>query len=107
MLKTTTAGTIWVSNIDYKIPDKYILYQNYPNPFNPWTMIKYDIPKDGFVTIKIYDMLGREITELVGENEKAGFYSILFNGSNLSSGMYLYKIQAGSYSQTKKMVLIK
>jgi hypothetical protein len=52
-------------------------------------------------------MLGREITELVGENEKAGFYSILFNGSNLSSGMYLYKIQAGSYSQTKKMVLIK
>jgi len=107
MLKTTTAGTIWVSNNDYKIPDKYFLHQNYPNPFNPWTTIKYDIPNDGFVTIKIYDMLGREIAELVSENEKAGFHTILFNGSNLSSGMYLYRIQTGSYSQTNKMVLIK
>jgi hypothetical protein len=100
----STVGIIINEN---KIPIEYKLYQNYPNPYNPTTNIKYAIPKDGFVTIKIYDLLGREINKLVSENQKAGFYSVQFNGASLSSGIYFYRIQSGSFVQTKKMVLIK
>jgi hypothetical protein len=90
-----------------KLPKTYNLNQNYPNPFNATTTIKYAIPKDGFVTLKIYDILGREVMQLVSENKKAGFYSDSFNGTNFASGMYFYRIQSGSFFQTKKMVLIK
>lgn len=88
-------------------PKSYELSQNFPNPFNPNTTIKYALPKDGFVSIKIYDIAGREIYKLVSENKKAGYYSTQFNGSTLASGVYFYRIQAGNFIQTKKMVLIK
>lgn len=81
--------------------------QNYPNPFNPSTNISYDIPKDVFVTIKIYDISGREIKTLVNEYIRAGRYIIGFNASGLSSGIYFCKIIAGNYIETKRMVLIK
>jgi len=89
------------------LPKKYSLEQNYPNPFNPSTTIRYDILKDGNVTIKIYNTLGQIISNLVDEYKKAGSYEVNFNGSRLSSGIYFYKLQAGSYSSVRKMILLK
>jgi tetratricopeptide (TPR) repeat protein len=89
------------------IPDKYELSQNYPNPFNPTTNIKYGIPKQGMVTIKIYDLLGREIKTLVNEIKNAGSYIVTFNGSEFASGVYFYRIQTKDFVQVKRMVLIK
>jgi hypothetical protein len=85
----------------------YELAQNYPNPFNPFTTIRYQIPEPLFVTIKAYDVLGNEIETLVKEEKIAGSYEAEFDGSGLTSGIYYYKITAGEFSQTKKMVLIK
>ncbi|MDD5361726.1 MAG: T9SS type A sorting domain-containing protein [Ignavibacteria bacterium] len=90
-----------------QLPKNYELSQNYPNPFNPSTTIKYALPKDGLVTIKVYDLTGREITRLVNEVKQAGYHSVLFNASNLSSGIYFYRIIAGDFIQTKKMLMIK
>ena len=89
------------------IPAKYELSQNHPNPFNPTTSIMYSIPKDGFVSLKIYDITGREIKTLVNEIKKAGYYSITLNASELSTGIYFYRVQTGNFFQTKRMVLIK
>jgi hypothetical protein len=88
-------------------PLLFNLAQNYPNPFNPSTRIRYQIPEPVFVTIKIFDVLGNEIETLVKEVKIAGSYEIEFDGSNLTSGIYYYKITAGEFSQTNKMVLIK
>jgi len=88
-------------------PSEYLLKQNYPNPFNPSTTISFSIPKTSFVTIKVYDVLGREVTTLVNEEKSPGNYSVNFNASNLPSGVYLYRIQAGFYSVVKKMELLK
>ncbi len=85
----------------------FFLSQNYPNPFNPITIIKYSIPVDNFVTLKIYDLTGREVKTLVNEFKQAGLYTITFDGSNLASGIYLYTIYTGEYTETKRMVLIK
>jgi hypothetical protein len=94
-------------NVNPNIPIEFKLNQNYPNPFNPSTQINYSIPSNGFVTLKVYDMLGREIKELVNEYKEAGNYNVTFDGSNLSSGLYFYKLTAGNYSDVKKMTLIK
>jgi hypothetical protein len=94
-----------VVNID--IPLAYTLNQNYPNPFNPSTTISYEIPTASKVMIKIYNTLGDEIATLVNENKEAGRYSVVFNASSYVSGVYLYKIQAGNFVQTKKMILLK
>jgi hypothetical protein len=88
-------------------PISFNLSQNYPNPFNPSTIINYSVPNESFVTIKVFDLLGREIKTLVNDEKPAGKYSITFNGGNLSSGIYFYSITAGSFHQTKKMVLLK
>jgi hypothetical protein len=89
------------------LPTRYLLYQNYPNPFNPITTIKYQIPEAGIVSLKIYDILGRDIATLVNEEKPAGFYEYDFNASDLSSGVYLYQLKAGSYVESKKMLLLK
>jgi hypothetical protein len=83
------------------------LDQNYPNPFNPSTSISYSLEKDGFVTLKVFDMLGREVAELVNENQYAGSYNLEFNAINLPSGIYIYQLQSGNFSDMKKMLLIK
>ena len=88
-------------------PNEYCLYQNYPNPFNPQTVIKYNIPKRCIVEIKIFDILGRELKTLVNEELSAGNYETKFDGSNLSSGIYFYRIIAGEYVKTNKMILLK
>ncbi len=83
------------------------LYQNYPNPYNPSTTINFQIPKAGFVTLKVYDILGREVATLVNGNKPAGKYSVTFNGSKLSTGVYFYRLQSGSSISIKKMVILK
>jgi hypothetical protein len=88
-------------------PEEFKLYQNYPNPFNPFTTINYQIPKAGFVSLKLYDVLGREITTLVNEEKPAAKYDIEFKADNLGSGVYFYQLRAGDFVQTKKMLLIR
>ena len=89
------------------IPGRFNLSQNYPNPFNPTTSINFDIPVDSRVTISLFDLSGREVAKLVNDFRTAGYYSVNFNASNLSSGTYFYRIDAGSFTDTKKMLLIK
>jgi len=88
-------------------PKDFRLYQNYPNPFNPSTKIKFEIPEAARVLIKVYDVLGKEVTTLVNENKTAGSYIVDFNASGLTSGVYFYKLIAGKYSDTKKMIIMK
>ncbi len=88
-------------------PMDFTLEQNYPNPFNPSTIIRYQIPQDGIVTLKIYDILGSEVATLVNEEKVAGKYEVNFNAIALASGVYIYKIQSGSFVNSKKMILIK
>jgi hypothetical protein len=94
------------------VPQNLILHQNYPNPFNPTTNIEYSIPSNvkletSNINLKIYDVLGREIKTLVNEIQKPGNYKIQFDGSNLSSGVYYYRIKYDSFVQTRKMLLLK
>jgi hypothetical protein len=89
------------------LPIVYKLEQNYPNPFNPSTVIKFAVPERCIVLIKIYDILGNEILTLVNEEMESGWYQKVFNASGYSSGMYIYRMQAGNYVSTKKMLLVK
>jgi len=96
-----------LTNTNNLIPSSYDLFQNYPNPFNSSTVIKYSLPKSGNVEIKLYDVLGKEIISLINEYKQAGYYSINFNASTLPSGIYFYRIKAGDFINTKKLILIK
>jgi hypothetical protein len=89
-----------------KIQD-YYLSQNYPNPFNPFTTIRYQIPTTEIVSLKIYDVLGRELLSLVNEEKPAGSYKVEFDAARFSSGIYFYSLTAGKFRETKKMVLLK
>jgi hypothetical protein len=93
--------------VEVSTPEDFSLEQNYPNPFNPTTSINFTLPQISIVTLKVYDVLGREISTLVNEEREAGSYSFKFNGSELSSGFYFYTVNAGNYTSTKKMLLIK
>ena len=94
-------------DITISVPTKFDLTQNYPNPFNPTTKIDFSIPSNGAVKLAVYDMSGKEVKVLVNDTRNAGYYTIQFDASGLSSGTYFYRISAGSYSAVKKMVLIK
>lgn len=89
------------------IPQKFELYQNYPNPFNPVTKIKFDLPQSSNVRIAVYDILGREVKTLINEYTKAGQYEVPFDGSNIASGTYFFRIEAGDFTDVKKMILVK
>ena len=94
------------------IPDVYALHQNYPNPFNPVTILRYDLPEDAIVSITIYDVMGRLVKSLVNTTQTAGYRSVRWNATNsfgepVSAGMYIYMIQAGKFTMTRKMVLLK
>jgi len=95
------------SEVNVGVPSNFALSQNYPNPFNPSTKINYDLPTDSKVSIKLFDMSGREVMTLVNEVKTAGYYTVSFNGANLSSGVYFYTISADNFVSTKKMTLIK
>ncbi|MBK7445086.1 MAG: S8 family serine peptidase [Ignavibacteria bacterium] len=96
-----------VVNYNSEIPDSYSLLQNYPNPFNPATKIKFALPTSGFTSLKVYDISGKEISNLLNSNIQAGTYEVLFDASNFSSGAYFYKLESNGYIETKKMFLIK
>jgi polyhydroxybutyrate depolymerase len=98
---------VGVSEKHQTIPNNFSLSQNYPNPFNPSTTIKYQIPELSFVILKVYDVLGNEIATLVNEEKTAGTFEITWYAENLSSGVYFYRLQAGSFVETKKMILMK
>lgn len=105
-IKLNTTHTIGIGN-ESEIANVYSLSQNFPNPFNPSTNIKYQIPKDGYVKLAVYDLLGREVDLLVNEKQASGKYETVWNGSHFSSGVYFYKIKTNEYTETKRMLLIK
>lgn len=89
------------------LPNNFVLDQNYPNPFNPTTEIRFEIPKESYVTLRVYNSIGKDVAELVNRELSAGQYKVNFNGKDLPSGIYYYKIQAGEFIQTRKMLLVK
>jgi hypothetical protein len=89
------------------LPKEFNLYQNYPNPFNPVTSIKYDVPQNSFVSIRVYDVTGKQIMDLVNGEQAAGVYEAVFDASHLASGVYFYRMEAGKFSSVMKMVLLK
>jgi photosystem II stability/assembly factor-like uncharacterized protein len=108
--RTTNGGIGGIVSVDNEIdfrPDGFILEQNYPNPFNPTTIIRYQISEISFVTIKVYDVLGNEISRMVNEEKPAGEYGVEFDGDGLTSGIYFYQLRAGDYTDTKKMILLR
>ena len=108
-------GNMELNKVDLvfrSIPEIFTLHQNFPNPFNPITTLMYDLPADALVTLNIYDMLGKEITQLVSATQGAGFKSVQWNatdsmGREVSAGVYLYQIRTGELVETRKMVLLK
>jgi hypothetical protein len=94
-------------NVIVGLPTSYSLEQNYPNPFNPNTTIKYQLPKAGFVTLKLFDIIGREVATLINENKVAGRFSVEFNASKLPSGVYIYELKSPGFTSSKKMMLTK
>jgi plastocyanin len=92
---------------DGSIVNKFELNQNYPNPFNPTTTIKYSIPANGIITLRVFNAIGEEVSMLANEIKEAGTYDVSFNAAQLSSGIYFYRLQAGSFVETKKMILLK
>jgi len=107
----STSAVINVTGIDEELvgltPETFALYNNYPNPFNPSTRIRFAISQTTFTMLKVYSILGKEVASLVNELKSPGIYEINFDGSNLSSGTYLYKLRAGNFVQTKKMILLR
>ena len=94
-------------NSEIGIPNKFELFQNYPNPFNPTTQISYQLPKNSFVSLVVYNTIGQKVAELVNQEQASGKYTVKFDASNLPSGVYIYKLQAGEFSSVKKMLLTK
>ncbi|HOM66387.1 MAG TPA: T9SS type A sorting domain-containing protein, partial [Ignavibacteriales bacterium] len=103
-IKDEVLGVQVVDNVK---PASYVLEQNYPNPFNPTTNIKFALTNAGFTTLKVYDMLGREVATLVNENLAAGTYNVNFDAANLTTGIYVYELRSGSVKLSKKMMLVK
>jgi len=93
--------------VEIEIPNKFSLGQNYPNPFNPVTRISFDLPDDGYVKLEIYDLRGSKVIELINDRKAAGYYEISFNGSSLSSGIYLYRLSSGRNTSVRKMIIMK
>jgi hypothetical protein len=96
-----------VIEVDAGLPKVFALEQNYPNPFNPSTVMSYQLPVASNVSLKVYDVLGREVATLVNGRQEAGRYSVSFNAASFASGVYFYRLQAGNFVQTKKMMLVK
>ena len=94
-------------SVDLGMPGGFVLKQNYPNPFNPITNIEFQLPVSGFISLKVFDVLGNQVKTLINEEKKAGFYQIAFDASDLPSGVYLYKLSTESFSDIKKMTVLK
>jgi len=108
IIENFTATTIPVSvDTESSSSSEYDLTQNYPNPFNPITVIEYKVSNTTLVSLKVYDIIGREVAVLVNESKQPGIYQVVFNGENIASGIYFYKVVAGDFSSVKKMILLK
>lgn len=109
ILKTTNGGVTFIEDEknNYNQPTEFLLSQNYPNPFNSSSIIKYSVPKSSQVSLKIFNALGEEIAVLVNEEKPVGTYELTWNAANMSSGVYLYRLQAGNFTQTRKLILLK
>jgi hypothetical protein len=107
IVRNLNGPPVGINNNNGNVPSKFDLKQNYPNPFNPSTTIAFDLPKDEFVNLTVYNSVGQEVAVLVNENTKAGSYDIKFDATNLPSGVYLYRLSAGSFTKSVKMSLIK
>jgi hypothetical protein len=94
-------------SVNFTVVDNFALYQNYPNPFNPSTTINYSLPKSGNVKLTVYNSIGNKVATIANEYKPAGNYSVQFNGSNLASGIYLYRLESDNYSAVKKFILMK
>jgi hypothetical protein len=111
ILRTTNGG--WTTSIDERdiadahLPSSFLLEQNYPNPFNPTTVIKYQLPANNFVTLKVYDIFGRELQTLVHERKNAGTHTVTFNAAGLPSGVYFCRMLTDDFSQTRRLLLLK
>jgi len=104
---TLAGGTIKVEMISSVIPDNFLLSQNYPNPFNPRTEISYEVPAAKLVKLTVYNILGKEMAELVNERQSPGKYKVSFDASNLTSGVYFYTLSTDNFTETKRMILLK
>lgn len=100
-------STVTAVNENKKVPFNYSLYQNYPNPFNPTTTIRYQLPKPGFVTLKIYDVLGKNVKTLVSKEQQSGMYRVMFDASKLASGVYYFRLHVNHFTKVKKMLVLK
>ena len=114
VLKSTNGGSVFVNTVGSEVPDSYSLGQNYPNPFNPRTVVSFSLPVDSKVSIKVYDVMGREVQTLVNERMQAGRYEVTFNIESATehrrtfgSGIYFYQMKAGNFKETRRMILIK
>ncbi|MDR3611878.1 MAG: T9SS type A sorting domain-containing protein [Ignavibacteriaceae bacterium] len=105
--KYSIPGITAIQHESSEVPDKYLLSQNYPNPWNPSTTINYSLAKEGNVKLTVYNAIGSKVATIVNEYKPAGAYSVKFNGSNLASGIYLYRLESGNYSEAKKFILMK
>jgi hypothetical protein len=103
----TVETSVTIQEETENLPVDFILNQNYPNPFNPTTTISFSIPSSGFTSLKVYDILGNEVATLLSEEKYAGNYEVRFNASSLTSGTYFYRLSAGSFTEVKKMILLK
>jgi hypothetical protein len=107
IVRNLSGPPVGINNNNGEVPSKFELKQNYPNPFNPSTTISFDLPKDEFVNLTVFNAVGQEVAVLVNDNRKAGSYDINFDASSLPSGVYMYRLTAGSFTKTVKMSLIK
>ena len=105
----TWIGNQWTTGVQREeaVPGKFELSQNYPNPFNPTTLISYQLPVASNVRLVVYDIIGREVAVLVNERKATGSYEVKFDASGLATGVYIYRMQAGMYVQTKKLLLLR
>jgi len=101
------SGTSRVEQLSPTAPKTFLLEQNYPNPFNPSTTIRYQLPVASEVKLEVYDVLGKKVATLVSERQAAGYYQYVWNANGLTSGVYFYRLQAGGFVETKKMMLVK
>jgi photosystem II stability/assembly factor-like uncharacterized protein len=107
ILHTANGGEVWAAPHENTVPMRYGLLQNYPNPFNPSTTLAYDLPKPGHISLRVFDLLGREVEVLKDDMMEAGSHRVMFDGSNLASGIYFARLEAGKFSQTKQLMLMK
>ena len=108
ILRTTTGGVTWVEGDKQgDVPQLYTLQQNYPNPFNPSTTIRFAIPERSHVQLTVFNTLGQQVATLVQGEQEAGYHEVQFDASELASGVYLYRLQAGDFVQTRKLLSLK